>query len=47
MFSFLVSPKWWVGMFFNVFVTMIFIYMIKKGSIKLNIPVVKTIAEEV
>jgi uncharacterized membrane protein len=43
----LVSPRWWVSMFVNVFVTMIFIYLIKKASKKYDIPVVKNIAEEV
>jgi hypothetical protein len=43
----LFSPKWWVNMFITTFVTMFFIYLIKKGSTKFQIPVVKTIAEEV
>ena len=47
MLNFLVSPKWWVSMFFNVFVTMCFIFIIKKVSINYQIPVVQTIAKEV
>jgi hypothetical protein len=43
----ILSPKWLISMFINVFVTMIFIYFIKKLANKYNIPVVKTIADEV
>lgn len=43
----LMSPKWWVNMFVTVFITMVFIYIIKKASAKYNIPIVKTIAQEV
>ncbi|MCC3289160.1 MULTISPECIES: hypothetical protein [Bacillus] len=43
----LFSPKWWINMFITTFVTMIFIYLIKKVSGKYNVPFVKTIAEEV
>lgn len=43
----LISPKWWVNMFVNVFVTMIFIYLIKKAAERYNIPVVKSIADAV
>ena len=43
----MLSPKWFVNMFVNVFVTMIFIYFIKKAADKWNIPVVKKIADEV
>lgn len=41
------SPKWLINMFVTVFITMIFIYIIKKVSAKYNIPLVKQIAEEV
>jgi uncharacterized membrane protein len=41
------SPKWLVNMFVQVFITMIFIYFIKKASAKFNIPIVSKIAEEV
>lgn len=41
------SPSWWVSMFINVFITMVFIYIIKKASAKYDIPVVKNIAAEV
>ncbi|MEB9434413.1 hypothetical protein P4I94_07280 [Bacillus cereus] len=43
----LFNPSWWVSMLINTFVTMIFIYLIKKGSEKFNIPVVRPIAEAV
>lgn len=45
--SSLFSPHWWVSMFINVFVTMVFIYLIKNYSNKYDIPVVKTIANGV
>lgn len=41
------SPKWLVNTFVQVFITMIFIYFIKKAADKYNIPVVKQIADEV
>lgn len=41
------SPRWIVNTFIQVFITMVFIYIIKKVSAKYNIPVVKQIAEEV
>jgi hypothetical protein len=43
----LISPRWWVNMFIQVFVTMIFIYLIKKAADKYNIPVVKQVADAV
>lgn len=43
----LLSPGWWVTMFINVFITMIFIYLIKKAMEKVNVPVVADIAKEV
>lgn len=43
----LFSPKWLVNTFINVFITMIFIYFIKKAADKYNIPVVKNIADAV
>jgi hypothetical protein len=39
--------KWTINMFINVFVTMVFIYIIKKYSIKYQIPVVQNIATAV
>ncbi|MCU5087560.1 hypothetical protein OCA23_30325 [Bacillus cereus] len=41
----LFSPKWWVNMFITTFVTMFFIYLIKKASTKYNVPFVKTVSE--
>lgn len=42
----LFSVKWWVNMFITTFVTMIFIYFIKKITKKYQIPVVSTIVDE-
>lgn len=41
------SVRWWLNMFINVFVTMCFIYLIKKLTAKYNVPVVSNIAAEV
>lgn len=43
----LFSPKWLMNMFIQVFITMVFIYFIKKAADKWNIPVVKTVADAV
>lgn len=39
--------RWFTNMLITVFVTMIFIYIIKKGANRFNVPVVKDIANEV
>lgn len=44
---YLFTVHWWVDMFFNVFITMLFIYMIKKTADKYKIPFVQKIADEV
>lgn len=41
------SPRWWFNMFVTVFITMIFIYFIKKISAKYQIPFVSDMAAEV
>lgn len=41
------SVSWWVGMFINTFVTILFIYIIKMIAGKVNVPVVSKIVEEV
>lgn len=41
------KPSWWVNMFVTTFVTMIFIYLIKKATAKVNIPVVSEMVESV
>lgn len=41
------SVSWWIGMFVNTFVTILFIYIIKLIAGKVNIPVVSNIVEEV
>lgn len=43
----LLSPKWWVNQFITVFMTMVFIWLIKKFAGTYNIPVVSTVANEV
>ena len=44
---FLLKPSWWVQMFVSTMITMLFIYLIKKMSKAVNIPVVSTVVEEV
>lgn len=39
--------KWLVHTFVTVFITMVFMWIIKKASAKYHIPVVSTIAAEV
>ena len=46
MMSTIFSPKWWLSMLFSTFLTMCFIYIIKKVAGKYNIPVVSTVANE-
>lgn len=41
------SPKWWINMFINTFVTILFIYMIKKAFAKVNVPMVSDMVKEV
>lgn len=41
------SPTWLFNMFVNTFVTIIFIYLIKLISAKVNVPVVSDIVESV
>lgn len=43
----LTNPKWWINMFVQTFLTMIFIYLIKTIAGKYNVPVVSTVAESV
>lgn len=38
--------SWWIQMFVSTFMTMCFIYLIKKVTAKVNIPVVSDIAAE-
>ena len=44
---FLLKPSWWVQMFVSTLTTMMFIYLIKKITKAVNIPVVSTVVEEV
>lgn len=41
------SINWWISTFVSTLVTMLFIYMIKKMTAKLNIPVVSDVAAAV
>ena len=44
---FLLKPSWWIQMLVSTFVTMMFIYLIKKITKAVNIPVVSNVVEEV
>lgn len=44
---FLFKPSWWIQMLVSTFVTMMFIYLIKKITKAVNIPVVSNVVEEV
>lgn len=41
------SLNWWISTFISTLVTMAFIYIIKKVTSKVNIPLVSTVAQEV
>lgn len=43
----LFSPTWWISMFINTFITLIFIYIIKQIFAKVNVPVVSEMVENV
>lgn len=43
----LFSVKWWVSQFISVFMTMVFIYLIKLMLGKVNIPIASDIADAV
>ena len=45
--SFILRPSWWVQMFVCTMITMLFIYLIKKITKAVNIPVVSNVVEEV
>lgn len=40
------SPSWWVNQFVTVFITIIFIYMIKKIFAKIEVPYVSEMVAE-
>lgn len=42
----LLSPQWWISTFIQTFVTIIFIWMLKKAFTKVNVPVVSEIVAE-
>ena len=41
------SINWWISTLASTLVTMVFIYMIKKATSKVEIPLVSQIAQEV
>lgn len=43
----LTSPMWWVGMFINTFMVMLFIYLIKAFTSKVNVPLVSDVAQQI
>lgn len=43
----LLSINWWLQLFLSTFMTMIMIYLIKKLSSKVNVPIVNDIVKEV
>lgn len=43
----LFSVNWWVSQFISVFITMVFIYLIKLMLGKVNIPIASDIADAV
>ena len=45
--AFILRPSWWIQMFVSTMITMLFIYLIKKITKAVNIPVVSNVVEEV
>ena len=43
----LFSVNWWVSQFITVFITMVFIYLIKLILGKVNVPIASDIAESI
>ncbi len=43
----LFKPSWWISMFMSTFMTMFFIYLIKKMTTAVEIPVVSNVVKEV
>jgi membrane protein implicated in regulation of membrane protease activity len=43
----LTSVSWWTQMFVSTFLTMIFIYIIKKAMSKVNVPIASDIVASV
>lgn len=41
------NPKWWVNMFIQTFLTMVFIYLIKSIAGKVNVPIVSDVVASV
>ena len=42
----LTSPAWWIDKFVGTFITILFIWMLKKAFEKVNVPVVSDIVAE-
>lgn len=43
----LFTPSFWIGTFINVFITMMFIWLIKKAFSKVEVPYVSEMVQEV
>lgn len=41
----ILSPSWWMSMLVSTFMTMLFIYIIKTITAKINIPVISAVAQ--
>jgi len=42
----MLQPKWWVNLIVTVFCTMIAIFIVKKLSNKMNVPIINQIVNE-
>lgn len=42
----LTSPSWWVNQFVNTFITIMFIWILKKVFNKVDVPVISDIVSE-
>lgn len=43
----ILRPSWWIQTIMSTIITMIFIYLIKKVTERVNIPVISNVAQEV
>ena len=42
----LTSPSWWINQFVSTFITILFIYLLKKIFEKVNVPVVSEVVAQ-
>lgn len=42
----LTSPSWWINQFVSTFITILFIYALKKLFEKVNVPVISNVVAE-